>query len=188
MRRPKLYPAWIVFALVLILDQASKILTRHYTRLHESYPILQSWFGDTFRYTHLENTGASFSISVSQNPIWNRLFFITVSLLAVVFITYLLYKAIHRIQVWGFGLLLGGALGNLIDRVFRGAVTDFIDIDIPNMFGMDRFPVFNIADSAIFIGMVLLIIDMVFIRDESGSAPAPVIDENSIEQQGVIDE
>lgn len=169
--RPKTYPAWIVMCVILFLDQLSKILTRAHTELHQSFQILPQLFGDTFRFTHLQNTGAAFSISISD-PATNRIFFITVSILAVIFIIYLLHKAIHRLQVWAFGFVLGGALGNLIDRIVFGGVTDFIDVNIPDMFNMTRFPVFNIADSGIFIGMVLLIIDIIFLKDESHRHPA----------------
>jgi signal peptidase II len=67
-------------------------------------------------------------------------------------------------------LILGGALGNLIDRVLFGPVTDFFSMDFPD-FIMERFPVFNIADSSIFIGVVLMIIDMLFIKDKPSPLP-----------------
>lgn len=164
-------PAWILMSVLIVLDQVTKLLTRLYTDLHESIPILPSLFGDTFRFTHLQNTGAAFSMSLS-NPTVNRIFFITASILAIIFIIYLLRKATHRLQVWALGFVLGGAFGNLIDRVFIGGVTDFVDVNIPDMLGMTRFPVFNVADSAIFVGMVLLIIDMIFLKDEPQTAPS----------------
>lgn len=165
-------PAWVLMSVIIVLDQASKLLTRVFTDLHQSIPILPHIFGDTFRFTHLQNTGAAFSMSLS-NPVVNRVFFITASILAIIFILYLLRKATHRLQVWAFGFVLGGAFGNLIDRIFIGGVTDFVDVNIPDMLGMTRFPVFNVADSGIFIGMVLLIIDMIFLKDEVAVAPAP---------------
>lgn len=166
--------AFIVMAVVIILDQISKILTRAYTELGESFVIWGKTFGETFRFTHLQNTGAAFSLSL-PNPTFNRVFFISVSVLAVIFILYLLFKATHRIQVWAFGLVLGGAIGNLIDRILLGGVTDFVDVDFPD-FIMYRFPVFNIADSAIFIAMCLLIFDMVFIKDK---LPSPAGEEEA---------
>jgi len=170
LKRLSATPAWILMSVILVLDQASKLLTRMFTELYDSIPILPSLFGDTFRFTHLQNTGAAFSMSLS-NPTVNRIFFITASILAIIFIIYLLRKATHRLQVWAFGLVLGGAFGNLIDRIFLGSVTDFVDVNIPDMLGMTRFPVFNVADSAIFIGMMLLIIDMIFLKD----APEPSV-------------
>ena len=164
-------PAWIVMVVIIALDQITKYLTRHHLAMYESIDI----WGSFLRFTHLQNTGAAFSLSLPDGS-YNRIFFISTTLLATVLIVYLLYKATHKLQVWAFGLVLGGALGNLIDRIIRGGVTDFIDFDIPDMFGMQRFPVFNVADSAIFIGMVLLIIDILFV---SGRQKAPQSEEAS---------
>jgi len=158
--------SYYVMAVALVLDQITKILTRAFTQVGESHIVLGNLFGETFRFTHLNNTGAAFSMSLG-NPLTNRLFFIAASLLAIGFIIFLMYHATHRIQLWAFGLVLGGAIGNLVDRIFLGGVTDFIDVDIPRILGMERFPVFNIADSVIFIAMCLLIIDMIFVKDKA---------------------
>jgi len=171
-------PAWITMVVIIALDQITKALTRRHLYLGESIDV----WGSFLRFTHLQNTGAAFSLSL-PNESYNRIFFIVTSILAIALIIYLLFRATHKIQIWAFGLVLGGALGNLIDRIIRGGVTDFIDFDIPDMLGMQRFPVFNVADSAIFIGMTLLIIDMLFISgrqkvpepesmEASGDAPA----------------
>jgi signal peptidase II len=162
----KIFPAFIIMAVVIILDQASKILTRLHTEVGDSIILGGRIFGETFRFTHLRNTGAAFSLSFFD-PTGNRIFLISVTLVAVVFIIYLLYNANHRIQVLSFGLVLGGAIGNVIDRILVGPVTDFMDVDFPNVFGLERWPVFNVADSAVFCGMVLLVIDMLFIRDKA---------------------
>ncbi len=156
----KVYALWIMIT-VLILDQFTKILVRANMDLHSSKPII----GDLLRLSYVENDGAAFSLSL-PNPAYNRIFFISVSILALIFIIYLLYQATHRIQIVAFGLVLGGAIGNLIDRIRFGSVTDFIDADFPD-FIMHRWPVFNIADSAIVIAMGLIIFDMFFIRDDT---------------------
>lgn len=150
---------------IIGLDQLTKALTRSHLAPYESIDI----WGSFLRFTHLQNTGAAFSLSL-PNESYNRIFFIATSILAIALIIYLLFRATHKLQVWAFGLVLGGAWGNLIDRIIRGGVTDFIDFDIPDMLGMQRFPVFNVADSAIFIGMTLLIIDMLLV---SGKQKAP---------------
>jgi len=164
-------PAWITMIVIIGLDQLTKSLIRSHLYPYQSIDI----WGSFLRFTHLQNTGAAFSLSL-PNDSYNRIFFIATSLLATVLIIYLLHKAFHKIQVWGLGLVLGGALGNLIDRIIRGGVTDFLDFDIPDMFGMQRFPVFNVADSAIFIGMVLLIIDTILV---SGKQKAPLESEET---------
>ncbi len=170
MKRPRVDIAFFIMLIVLVLDQVSKYFTRLHTQVGDSFVLGQKWFGETFRFTHLQNDGAAFSISPFGAQ-GNRVFFIVVPILAVFFILYLLYNARHRLQVFAFGLVLGGAIGNLIDRIFHhGKVTDFVDVDFPNIFGLERWPVFNVADSAIFIAMVLLIIDMIFIRDKEAPA------------------
>lgn len=172
--------SYYVLGVVLILDQLSKILTRAFTQVGESQILLGNLFGETLRFTHLNNTGAAFSMSIG-NPLTNRLFFIGASLVAIAFIVFLMYHATHRLQLWAFGLVLGGAVGNLVDRIFLGGVTDFIDVDIPRIMGMDRFPVFNIADSVIFIAMCLLIIDMIFIKDSAEPPELAVVQQDDIQ-------
>jgi signal peptidase II len=175
MAKPKTYPAFIIMAAVILLDQATKIIVRSLIPLGDWVTVGQKWFGDTFQICHLQNNGAAFSMSL-PNPVWNKVFFISASVLAVIFIIWLLRKATNRIQVFAFGLVLGGAAGNnLIDRPIFGAVTDFISVDIPNIIsGMDRFPVFNVADSAIFIAMCLLIYDMLFHSGKKEAEVKPV--------------
>lgn len=164
MERPKRYPAFIIMAAVILLDQVSKMLVRKYIPKGRWITVGEKLWGDFLQICHLENTGAAFSLSL-PNPLWNKAFFIGTSVLAVIFILWLLSRATNKVQVIAFGLVLGGAVGNnLIDRPILGAVTDFISFDIPNVIrGMERFPVFNVADSAIFIAMCLLIVDIIFI-------------------------
>lgn len=165
MTQIKKYPAFIIAAVVLILDQLTKILVRRLIVPYHSIPILDNLFGETFMFTHVTNTGAAFSIGF-PNPAVNRVFFIITTLIALGFIIYLLMESTHRIQIVAFGLVMGGAIGNLADRVIFGGVTDFIDVDFPD-FIMERFPVFNIADSAIFISVCLLIIAMFIVKEHT---------------------
>ena len=161
-------PAYFIMLLVLVLDQLTKTLVRVNMEMFEHIPLWQNLFGDTFILIRVQNTGAAFSFGIGSDLV-NRIFFIGVTLLVVAIIIFLLYYAQHKIQVFAYGLILGGAFGNLIDRVIFGPVTDFFSMDFPD-FIMDRFPVFNIADSSIFIGVVLLIIDMIFIKDKQNTA------------------
>jgi signal peptidase II len=131
--------------------------------LNQSLPLLSNQFKDTFMLIYVQNTGAAFSIGFNSDLI-NRIFFICITFLAVFFIIYLLRHSQHRIQVIAFGFVLGGAFGNLIDRILYGGVTDFFSVDFPD-FIMQRFPIFNVADSCIFIGVCLLICDMLCIKD-----------------------
>jgi len=173
MKVNKLIAIWIM-AIVIVFDQATKCLVRINMQLHDSIPIL----GDLLRLTYVENDGAAFSISL-PNPIYNRFFFVSTAIIAIVMIVYLLTKAVNRVQVWAFGLVLGGAIGNnLIDRLFFGKVTDFLDADFPD-FIMQRWPIFNVADSAIVIAMGLILFDMFFLS--KGNAIGEQDSEKSIE-------
>lgn len=184
MEKPKKYPAFIIMAAVIVLDQLTKFLVRKSIPMGSWITVGEKWLGDWLQIGHLENTGAAFSLSL-PNPVWNKAFFIIVSVLAVAFIIFLLSRATHRIQVVAFGLVLGGAIGNnLIDRPILGAVTDFISFDIPDLIrGMERFPVFNVADSAIFIAMCLLIFDMLFLSGRRPLKPLPDPDVNLSEKE-----
>jgi len=171
----KMAPAVLIMLILLVLDQFSKTMVRMYMDLHQSIPLLKDLFGDTFMLIYVQNTGAAFSLGFNSDLI-NRIFFITVTILALFFIVYLLRRSQHRIQVYAFGFVLGGAAGNLIDRIIYGGVTDFFSVDFPD-FIMQRFPIFNVADSAIFIGVCLLIVDMLFIKDNPEPEPEPPLTE-----------
>ncbi len=148
---------WRVISLslfVVVLDQATKILTKEFMTLGHSEKIL----GDFVRYTYIQNTGMAFGIQIG-----NRLIFTVFSLLASLLILGYLFKARGdkpAVRV-ALALILGGAIGNLIDRIFSGAVVDFIDVGIGSL----RWPVFNVADSAVSIGMILLISVILFTKE-----------------------
>jgi len=114
--------------------------------------------------TFVRNTGAAFSFSFG-NPLLNRILFIIISIIAIFFIIYLSIKSKNRIEIFSFALILGGAIGNLIDRILMGSVTDFIWCDFPDVI-MTRWPVFNIADSSIVIAIVLMIASTLFQKEK----------------------
>jgi signal peptidase II len=124
-------------------------------QLGESLSVL----GDFFRLTYITNTGAAFSFSLGNDEI-NRLFFIVVSIVAILVFLFLLIKERRLITRIAYALILGGAFGNLIDRILYGAVIDFFDFKFFS-FIMERWPVFNIADSAIVIAIFLLLFDLI---------------------------
>ncbi|MFH1354767.1 MAG: signal peptidase II [Candidatus Omnitrophota bacterium] len=135
---------YIIVLIILSLDQSTKLLiTKNFVH-HESLPLLKGVFHITL--TH--NTGAAFGILKNQLPL-----FIFTSLFAVCLIYAIIRKHKEgRFYSLALSLILGGALGNLIDRVRLGYVIDFLDFRI--------WPVFNIADSAITIGAVLLAVSV----------------------------
>lgn len=136
----------IISIIVLFVDQLSKLLIGMNIKLNESIIIIS----DFFNLTNVYNEGAAFSLLNGE-----RLLFIIIGLIAV----YLIYKYIedfknNKRNVIAFGLLLGGIIGNLLDRIFLGYVRDFLSFKIFNY----NYPVFNIGDSAIVIGVILLLI------------------------------
>lgn len=144
-------PVLLVAAIIIFLDQWTKIWVRanipDYTYI---VPIDQ--LGDYFVFEHVHNYGAAFGIMQNQGN-----FFIAVAAIVTVAILYYAGKA-NPSQKWLrilLGLQLGGALGNVIDRIYQGYVTDFVRVGIPNVY---YWPNFNIADSAIVIGVIGLAI------------------------------
>jgi len=139
--------------LVLILDQASKWFMVSWLSLYETVAVIPF-----FNLTMAHNSGAAFSFLANAGG-WQRWFFtviaIVVSIVIVVWLKRLTADA--RLEAISISLMLGGAVGNLIDRLMYGYVIDFLDFY--NYFGSYHFPAFNIADSALCIGVTLLIID-----------------------------
>ena len=142
----------IVSIVVLVLDQATKLYVDRNFRLHESVTVVP----DFFHFTYVRNKGAAFGIfadSAVRIP-----FFITISILAAVGILWYLRRLQggQTLQVFSLSLIFAGAVGNLIDRVRLGEVIDFIDVH----WYQYHWPAFNIADSAITVGVILLLFDM----------------------------
>ena len=151
---------WITLV-VIIIDQISKVLVRNSLEIGEIVKITPKiiWI------TYVQNTGAAFSLSFGT-PDLNKIVFIIVSLLAIFLIFYLLSKTSSIIEKISFALILGGAVGNLIDRIALGSVTDFIWCDFPDAV-MTRWPVFNIADSSIVIAIAIMVAYTIFHRDKA---------------------
>ena len=143
---------WLgIAAIVIMFDQLSKISINQMFSYAEER-VVTSFFNLVLRY----NRGAAFSF-LSNESGWQRYFFTAIGLGAALFIIYLLKKhAGQRLFCWALALILGGALGNVIDRVAYGHVIDFLDF---HWRSWGHFPAFNIADSAISIGAALFIID-----------------------------
>ena len=129
---------WLTALFILISDQITKLIIVRNFYLNESLPIINN----IFHLTYVKNFGAAFGILTNR-----RLFFILITILVIIALLILYYQAQERgIMVnLALGLGLGGAIGNLIDRVRLGYVIDFLDFRI--------WPVFNIADSAIVVGV-----------------------------------
>ena len=142
---------WLAIALiVIVLDQFAKTLIVGYFQLGDSRHVT-----GFFNLERVHNTGAAFSF-LSNASGWQRWFFVGLGIVASVFIVWMLRSHGHqRLFAWALSLILGGALGNVIDRLLHGHVVDFFDFHL----GGRHFPAFNIADSAITVGAALLIHD-----------------------------
>jgi signal peptidase II len=143
---------WIWLSLlVLALDQISKLLVIDQLTPYVDVIAVTGFFN----LVHVHNTGAAFSLFADQ-PGWQRDFFIGVALIATGVILYLMRKTQgRRTFSIALALILGGAIGNVIDRILYGHVIDFLDVYVAGW----HWPAFNIADSAISVGAVMLIID-----------------------------
>ena len=143
--------SWLlVAAAIVVLDQLTKILVGIYLQT-EKFVSITSWLNLVLVY----NTGAAFSFLASAGG-WQRYFFIVSSIVIIAGILFFLRRnAGQRLFSLALSLILGGAAGNLIDRLLYGQVTDFIDFHIWGW----HWPAFNVADSAITIGAILLVID-----------------------------
>ncbi len=142
---------WLgIAAIVILLDQLSKITIAKLFTYGESLAVTPF-----FNLVLVYNKGAAFSFLATESG-WQRYFFTAVGVVAALVIVYMLRRnAGQRMFCWALALILGGAIGNVIDRILYGHVIDFLDVH----FGGWHWPAFNIADSTIFIGAGLFIFD-----------------------------
>jgi signal peptidase II len=137
---------------VVILDQLSKWWISVNFSLYETREVIPGFFNITF----VTNTGAAFGLLAGWDTVWRQVFFVSVSLLALValFFAYRHFRSEGRLAVYGLALVAGGAVGNLIDRLRFGRVIDFLDFYL----GTYHWPAFNVADAGITIGVGLLLL------------------------------
>lgn len=139
---------YIIALISLIIDQIVKILVSNYLILGQTTKIINNFF----YLTYVQNTGAAFSILIGYRYI--------LIIITLIFLYYL-YKYtkkqtnLNKLAILSYGLLLGGIIGNLIDRIIYGYVIDYLDFMIFNY----NFPIFNLADTFIVIGCIILVIN-----------------------------
>ena len=155
------YGRWLLLAiLVVVLDQYSKWLVLQHFELYQTLR-LTSWFNLTLAY----NTGAAFSF-LNDAGGWQRWLFVVLAVVISGVLLVWLWRAQQlRLQALALALVIGGAIGNVIDRVRLGYVIDFIDWHYRDW----HWPVFNLADSAITLGVALLIVDSLFNAETSSN-------------------
>lgn len=157
-----LMPFILTFA-VIIADQITKCLVVKYI---EPWTIGAQFFGDILRIIRVANNGVAFSMGDSLSLIGRRLCFglVPVIIMGLVIGVYFRNKEFTMLQRWAICGVVGGGIGNIIDRIFRvEGVIDFIDVKFYGIFGLQRWPTFNVADMAVVICGIMLIISFVVI-------------------------
>ena len=158
---------WLT-ALIIVLDLASKAVVSQYFSLYETMVVIPGWFNLTLAH----NSGAAFSFLADESG-WQRWFFAAIALIVSTIIFFWI-KRLQDHERWmaiALALVLGGALGNLWDRLTLGYVVDFLDFYYQSSpQSAMHWPAFNIADMAISIGAFMLIIDAFFAKERPNSA------------------
>ena len=142
---------WLgIAAIIVLLDQITKAMVLRTMQIGDSHVVTSF-----FNLVHWRNTGAAFSFLHASGG-WQRWLFIGLALVATIFIVWMLKRhGGQRLFSWALALILGGAVGNVIDRLLHGSVVDFVQLHWRGA----AFPAFNVADSAITVGAILLILD-----------------------------
>jgi signal peptidase II len=146
----------LIALLVVILDRWTKHLAATRIAMYRHIQVIPGFF----RLTHTENTGAAFSLFADSPSHWKTAMLIGFSVVAMIIVSMLLWKQSRVLTMTGIALslILGGAIGNLWDRVVSGRVVDFLLFYVKQY----QWPVFNLADSAIVVGASLLVIEILF--------------------------
>ena len=148
-----------VSAILVLADQISKTIVVKTMSLYESIPVIQNFF----HFTYITNDGMAFGINFP----FGYYIFTSVSVLLTLFLFWYLWSVrTHSIVIrLGISFIIAGAIGNLIDRIFLGAVIDFLDFMVGNF----HWYVFNLADSYVTVGMVLVLIDSIILEKKRES-------------------
>ena len=148
---PTVTPWLLLAAVVILLDQITKIAVEKRFSFAERLSVIPGFFDLTLVY----NKGAAFSFLATAGG-WQRWFFVGLGTVATIFLLYLMFKhASQKLFCFGLAMIMGGAIGNVIDRIWRGQVVDFLLVFYQGWY----WPAFNVADSAITLGAACLIID-----------------------------
>ena len=164
-------PKTRIFAVAALLsalaDQASKLTVVAKLDFADRIPVIEGFF----YLTHVRNPGAAFGLFADASPLVRVTLFIGVALVALAMIVSFQRKLApgDRFSALALGLIMGGAVGNLIDRLFRGEVVDFLHF---RLWGGYQWPDFNLADSFVVVGVAFLIIELLAVEGEARSDPA----------------
>lgn len=162
---------FILTFLIILADQISKLLV---VKLGSDVGIITSFFGDFLRIILVYNTGAAFSIGNNFSPVLHFLILKLLPLVVIIGFIPIYFKADFTLfERYVICAILGGGIGNLIDRFFRtNGVVDFIDVKFYGLFGLERWPTFNVADSVVVISLILLVLN--YLLKKSQKKPTTV--------------
>src|SRR6267143_1942771 len=157
---------FVIALLVLFLNRAAKWIVARDIPLHDTIQVIPGFF----RLTHVENRGAAFGLFADSPSEWKITVLVLFSVVALAIVSVLLWRNSHSMQSTGIGLalILGGAVGNLWDRLLNGRVVDFLLFYI----GQYQWPAFNVADSAIVAGAALLVYEILFTKSSTAENSA----------------
>ncbi len=157
--------AYGLAALVMVADRFTKWIVETRVSPVETIQVIPGFFD----IVHSQNRGVAFGILNDSTSEWRTTALVVLSAAAVIFISILLWRPekLDRWSLWGLSLVLGGAAGNVFDRILWGRVTDFLELYV----GEYHWPTFNLADSAIVIGSGLLILDMLRPKRRAANVP-----------------
>ncbi|MCX5854476.1 MAG: signal peptidase II [Deltaproteobacteria bacterium] len=156
---------------VVLLDVVTKAYIASTMFLHESFTVIEGFFNITY----IRNPGAAFGFLAGASPGIRITFFLFVTIAVMVMILYYIIKSdmVDLLETFSLSLILSGALGNMIDRVRFGEVIDFIDVYIES----HHWPAFNVADSAISVGAVMIVLAMLKKKEQGDHSPSGKIKE-----------
>src|SRR5271156_675309 len=165
-RRPFLFLLGVITIPVILLDQATKLFVQAHMALYESIAIVPNYLDITYT----QNPGAAFSMLADAPPWVRKAFLLTMACAAIVVLLVVIVRSESvSITSVSCALILGVAIGNLIDRAIRGRVIDFVRAHYYDL----NYPIFNVADSAISIGVVLILLLTFFGQDDDAEVPKP---------------
>ena len=148
----KYFPLIIIFLIIVLIDQITKFYIASNFELYQSIEIIRGFFNITY----IRNSGVAFGMFSNLKGSFIQIIFIAIYIIAIISIL-ILYRETHGYSHIALSLIFSGAIGNLIDRIFRGEVVDFMDFHWQNY----HWPAFNVADSCITVGVGLLMITLV---------------------------
>ncbi|AWG42841.1 signal peptidase II [Candidatus Borreliella tachyglossi] len=154
----------IFISVFVFFDQLSKYFIVQHVEIGSEY---LSFFGDFFKIIHVRNTGILFSMGSNIGSSLKSLFFLIIPIIILVFVFYFSLNEKNRMAKISLLLILSGGIGNIIDRLLRPlGVVDFLDVKFFGIFGLQRWPTFNFADSYVVVGITLFIIYDLFAKNK----------------------